>query len=112
MRYSKQRTMAGFIGATGGLPLAPENTVAPSITGTATEGETLTVVDGTWTGREAPVLTYQWERDAAAIEGATGSNYDLVADDVGAVITVTVTGTNWTGSASETSAATAAVAAA
>lgn len=106
MRYSSKRNMSGFIGATGGLPAAPENTAAPSITGTAQEGETLTADPGTWTGRETPALAYQWERDGTAIDGATAATYDLVTDDVGAEITVTVTGRNWAGSASETSAAT------
>lgn len=101
--------MAGFIGATGGLPLAPENTDAPSITGTAEEGQTLTADAGTWTGREDPVLTHQWNRDGSPIDGATGTTYDLVAEDVGAVITVTVTGRNWAGTDTATSAATATV---
>lgn len=111
-RTSAKRSMAGFIGATGGLPSVPANTAAPTITGTAQEGQTLTANPGTWTGREAPVLTYQWAADASPIEGATGSTYDPTAADVGAVITVTVTGTNWAGAASVTSAATAAVVAA
>ena len=108
-RYSPKRNMSGFIGATGGLPAAPENTEAPSITGTATSGSTLTADPGTWTGRETPTLAYQWERDGEAVTDATGTTYVLGEDDVGAVMTVTVTGTNWAGTASATSDPTAAI---
>lgn len=104
-----KRSYAGFLGAEGGAPVAPANTVAPSITGTAQVGETLTVADGTWTGREAPSFRYQWNADDVAITGATAKTYVPVADDVGKTITVTVTGANWKGSVSATSAATAAV---
>lgn len=108
-RHSPKRSMSGFIGATGGLPAAPVNTVAPSITGTATNGSTLTANPGTWTGRETPALTYQWNRAGVPVAGATASIYVLGAADVGSAMTVTVTGTNWSGAASATSAATSTV---
>lgn len=108
-KYSPKRSMAGFIGAEGGIPTLPANTVAPSITGTATVGSTLTAADGTWTGRFAPALTRQWKRDAVAIAGATAATYVLVTADLGAAITVTVTGENSVGRVSATSAATAAI---
>lgn len=109
MRYSKQRTMAGFIGATGGLPAEPVNTVAPSITGTATSGSTLTANPGTWTGRETPTLSYKWNRAGTPVDGATATTYVLGAEDVGSAMTVTVTGTNWADTVAATSAATATV---
>ncbi|KRF07071.1 hypothetical protein ASH00_16125 [Arthrobacter sp. Soil782] len=83
---------------------------APTISGTSAVGETLTVAAGAWA--PAPVtLTYQWLRNGAAISGATAVNYPLVAADLGAAITVKVTGTK-TGYATATaaSAPTAAVA--
>lgn len=107
-----KRSYAGFLGAEGGAPVAPANTVAPSITGTAQVGQTLTAADGTWTGREAPSIRYQWSAGGTAISGATAKTYVPVVGDVGKTITVTVTGVNWKGSASATSAATAAVIAA
>ncbi|QHC64307.1 hypothetical protein GSU69_17570 [Rathayibacter festucae] len=64
----------------------------PTITGTATVGQKLTAVPGTWT--PSPVtLAYQWQRNGTAISGATSSTYTLVAADAGAAITVAVTGT-------------------
>lgn len=103
------RSMAGFIGAHGGLPVVPANTVAPSITGTATVGSTLTAASGTWTGTPAPALTRQWRRAGVAIAGATGATYVLVSADLGSTITVTVSGINGTGFVSATSAATATI---
>lgn len=103
------RSMAGFIGAEGGIPTIPVNTVAPAITGTATVGSTLTAADGTWTGRAAPALTRNWNRTGVAIAGATAATYVLVSADVGATITVTVTGANSFGRVAATSAATAAI---
>ena len=98
--------------------VAPANAVAPSISGTAREGQTLTAAPGTWTGTPTISYGYQWRRcDAAGascvdIGGATGSSYTLGATDIGATVRVRVTGTNAAGSASATSAPTASVAAA
>lgn len=87
--------------------LAPVNTVAPTISGTAKVGETLTVVNGTWSN--SPTFTYQWKADGVAISGATASSLTLVTAHTGKAITITVTGTNTGGAASATSAPTAAV---
>lgn len=86
-------------------PGAPVNTSPPVISGTAKEGETLTVFIGTWTGGAPNTYARQWKRDGVAISGATGGTYVLVGADVGEMITVTVTATNDAGSASATSAA-------
>lgn len=106
---SPQRSMSGFIGAHGGVPAAPANTVLPAITGTATNGSTLTASQGTWSGVETPSFAYQWNRSGTPVSGATATTYVLSAADVGAAMTVTVTATNWAGSTSATSAATATV---
>lgn len=112
-KASHKRSYAGFLGAQGGAPAAPVNTVAPAITGTPTVGETLTASNGTWTGKEPPVtFAYQWEAGGVDIAGATAKTYTLTEAEVGKAVTVTVTAKNWKGSASATSAATAAVAAA
>lgn len=84
---------------------APANTAAPTITGTATVGQTLSASTGTWTNSPT-AYTYQWNRGGSAIAGATASTYVLTAADSGTTITVTVTASNSAGSASATSAAT------
>jgi hypothetical protein len=56
-----------------------------TISGTYTEGETLTVTLPTgWTG------TYQWTRDGVDITSETNDTYTLVALDVDAVVTCEV----------------------
>lgn len=68
------------------------------VSGGAVEGETLSAItSGTNTG---VVLTYQWYRDNAAINGATGSTYTLTEDDVSHSIHCVVSATNCTGSLS------------
>jgi protocatechuate 3,4-dioxygenase beta subunit len=62
----------------------------PSITGTPKVGQTLTGDPGTWPG-DATALSYQWMRNDSAISDATNATYLLTADDLGKVITLTVT---------------------
>lgn len=76
---------------------APINTVAPALSGTAQEGQTLTCSTGTWSG--SPTYTYQWKRNGNNIGSATNSTYILVTADVGQSIKCTVTATNFSGSA-------------
>lgn len=75
----------------------PVNTVAPAVTGTATQGQTLTTTNGTWTGSPTPTYTRQWRRNGTAIAGATNTTYVLQAADVGTTITCLVTATNTLG---------------
>lgn len=84
-----------------GISLAPGNTVAPAITGTAAEGQVLTVSNGTWTNTPTG-FAYQWKRGGANI-GTNANTYTLVAGDVTANITCTVTATNVNGSSSANS---------
>lgn len=87
-------------------------TPTPTILGSPVVGQNLTVSAGTWA--PAPVaLEYQWLSNGAAIAGATGTTYTLVAADAGKSITVAVTGsrTGYT-TVARTSSPTAAVAAA
>lgn len=79
---------------------APTNTALPVVTGTALQGETLTVSTGTWT--DNPVsFTYQWRRNGVPIAGAITPIYGLRAEDVGQMISVTITAVNTAGSGSE-----------
>ena len=88
---------------------------APSISGTAQVGETLTadtsdIADADGLAKAA--FSYQWVADDADISGATGATYTLVDDDAGKAVSVAVSFTDDAGSAeSVTSTATAAVAA-
>jgi hypothetical protein len=91
--------------STGG---APANTALPTISGTPTQGETLTAADGSWSN--APTAyAYQWRRcnsagaSCANISGAGSGSYTLASADVGSTIRVIVTASNAHGSASATS---------
>ena len=85
----------------GGATSPPANTVAPTVSGTAVVGQTLTTTNGTWTNSPSS-YTYQWYRVASAISGATNSTYTLVQADAGNTsnIKCVVTATNAGGSAS------------
>lgn len=93
---------------------APKNTRAPTISGSAVVGETLTASEGAWTA-SPDRYTYQWRQcDAAgsacvAIAGATGKTYGVRAADVGKTLRVEVTAINEKGRATSISSQTAVV---
>ncbi|HEY3758592.1 MAG TPA: hypothetical protein VGL37_02435 [Solirubrobacteraceae bacterium] len=97
-------------------PAAPANTALPTISGTTTEGQTLSATSGSWSGSPTG-YAYQWRdcntsgASCTNISGATTSSHKLTATDVGETIRVVVTATNAGGSQSATSTATATVAA-
>lgn len=95
--------------AAGGSGTVPNNTVLPAITGTATEGQTLSLSNGTWTGSPTPQYTYQWFADGESLPGETAATLVLAAGHVGKVITGLVKATNVVGTAYAMSAATSAV---
>lgn len=88
----------------------PVNSVAPAITGTKTQGQTLTCSSGTWS--KSPSYAYQWLRSGVVIDGATAATRVLAAGDVGALMSCTVKATNSGVSAVATSAETTAIIAA
>lgn len=63
----------------------------PTITGTPRYGATLTAVPGTWDA--GVTLAYQWLRAGAPIADATAASYRAGVQDVGARLSVRVTGT-------------------
>jgi hypothetical protein len=77
---------------------APTNLIPPSLSGTATQGETLTVTSGSWSGNPVPAVSRDWQRDGLST-GQSGPTYTLTAGDVGGTITVVETATNSQGSA-------------
>lgn len=81
----------------------PLNTVAPAITGTEQQSDTLTCSTGSWDSQSNGTITYsyQWTRsnDGAGsgevnISGATSSTYVPVAGDVGKFLRCLVRGSN------------------
>jgi hypothetical protein len=83
----------------------PANLSPPTITGTATEGQTLTETHGQWTNNPTS-YSYQWERctpvgaglDCQNISGATAQTYTLAAIDVGTQVGVVESARNSQGS--------------
>ena len=94
--------------------VAPVNTTAPTITGTAKVGQTLTAGDGTWSNTPTS-YAYQWLRcngggnSCVNVANGTQKTYTLVGVDAGNTMRVRVTATNADGSASAQSDQTAAV---
>ncbi|MDO8187549.1 collagen-like protein [Conexibacter sp. JD483] len=80
----------------------PVATAPPQIEGAATEGETLTATDGTWTGL-APTFRHQWLRDGQPIASATATTHVVASGDVGHALRVRVTASNAEGVTESTS---------
>ena len=114
----------GIRASAGGPPTgggsAPVNTVAPSLSGTATEGDTLTTTNGTWTttGNVPTATTYErWDcststfstgsrtpiRPQTAPTSTNSVTYSLQAYDVGKYVFSEVTITNANGQINATS---------
>src|SRR3712207_4813834 len=95
-------------------PAAPTNTVLPTVTGSAREGQVLSAAKGTWTGTPTITYAYQWHRCSGAtcttIDGATDTTYRLAPADTGSTIRVAVTASNAGGDTSAWSAHTATIA--
>ncbi len=98
-------------------PPAPVSRTLPTISGTTTEGDTLTATAGTWE-HNPTAYEYQWQdcnssgEACTDITGATSSTHKLTAGDVAHTLRVVVTATNEGGSTAATSTQTATVAAA
>jgi hypothetical protein len=94
---------------------APSNTAAPTISGTAQEGQKLTASTGTWSSSSDVKYAFQWQRcnstGAACVDiaGATSQSYTVQAADVGNTLRVVVTATNKDGSGKAQSSPTAVV---
>jgi len=91
-------------------PSPPSNTAAPTVSGTAQVGQTLTASNGTWSGTQPIAYAYQWRSAAAAagpfsdIGGATASTYTPSPGDAGLYLRVVVTASNSAGAPSAPSA--------
>lgn len=76
-------------------PSTPEYAGDAEITGTLAVGDTLTADVGTWTNTDTTDITttVQWLRDGVAIEGATDLTYEIVTEDVDAMLSVRIRAT-------------------
>ena len=79
---------------------APKNTHIPVISGTAQQGQTLTISAVTWNTTADTTYTYAWERcntsakSCKAIAGATAQTYTVQSADVGSTLMTAVSATN------------------
>ena len=78
--------------------------MAPTISGAAQRGATLTSIQGTWTGI-GNAYSQQWQRSSDGttwtnITGATGAAYTLAIADEGDEVRLNVTATNPDGTVS------------
>src|SRR6478735_3679177 len=112
-----QWLLAGCVAAcvlpSAALAVAPSGG-QPSVSGTAREGQTLTLAQGTWDNVPTSVTDVWQDCDPGGatctpILTATGSTYTLTTADVGHTIVVEETATNADGSATASSTPTAVV---
>lgn len=76
-------------GGGGGTAVAPTATTAPSVTGPAKVGSTLTANPGTW-DTTGLTYSYQWLRGTAPIVGATSATYKTTVEDLDKAVSVQV----------------------
>ena len=125
MRVVVTGTNAGGIDDATSAPSAvvagnpPVNDVAPVLSGSAVDGQTLSADDGDWSGTTPlNTATYQWQRcdEAGAgctdISGATNATYTLAGPDIDGTVRAVVTVTNAWGTDQASTAPSAVVAAA
>lgn len=93
---------------------APANTRQPNPAGTAEDGKTVTVDNGTWSGLQPITYSYQWEscttvNSCTDLAGMTSSSLVVGPSLVGTLLRASVTATNSIGKTSALSNATAVV---
>jgi prepilin-type N-terminal cleavage/methylation domain-containing protein len=101
-------TIATSSATTTVLETTPTSSAAPVVSGSAVEGQTLTVTNGSWAHTPAS-YSYQWQRSTTTggvwqdIAGATTSSYVLQSSEVGFSVHVLVSACNTAGCAQTTS---------
>ncbi|MEW6581994.1 MAG: hypothetical protein AB1416_04455, partial [Actinomycetota bacterium] len=85
----------------------PSATAAPTLTGSAAPGGTLTTTTGTWAATAPLGTAIRWQRcsaagsDCATIAGQTGTTYAVQSGDLGTRIRSVVLAGNWISSVSQ-----------
>lgn len=80
--------------------IPPSNSIAPSISGTTTDGQQLTADQGVWSGSPTISYAYRWQRcntsggNCSNISGATASTYTLTSAEVNGTVKVVITASN------------------
>jgi len=85
-------------------PNDPVNTAAPTVSGTAKAGSTLSASPGAWSGTQPIDYGFQWQRCTPAcvnIPGARDATYRVAAADGSAKLRVVVSAGNWVSSVSQ-----------
>ena len=109
------KMLTSIVAAKAKAQLVPSALTAPTVTGTAQQGQTLTASPGTWSNTPTS-YAYQWQScdgtgaNCADIAGATASTYAVQTTDVGKTLRVEVTAANGQGTTQVPSAVTAVVA--
>ena len=94
---------AALSNATGQVPgssSSPQQTAAPTISGQATVGQTLTATTGSWKGTQPITYTIKWQRcddqgeHCSLISGAVGTTYTVKSADAGKRIRIKVVAKN------------------
>jgi Bacterial Ig domain len=98
------------------VAIPPSPAAAPTISGIAEDGQTLTATQGGWVGDPPSAYDYQWQScdgtGSCSNLGQDTSTYQLQSSDVGSTVQLVVTASNSGGSASQATAPTAVVQAA
>lgn len=95
--------------AQGAHRTAPSNTSAPTISGSASVGGTLTASSGSWSGSTPMSFSYRWQRcnsggdKCGNIGNASAQTYKPTKSDAGHTLRVSVTASNSDGSANAVS---------
>ncbi|HEX5909909.1 MAG TPA: hypothetical protein VFY44_05405, partial [Thermoleophilaceae bacterium] len=101
--YRERDATGVVISAAPVFPVAPSNVTPPTITGTAREGEVLTLNTGTWTGSDPITYAYGWARcspDCRPV--AATQRYRVTSADVGSQLAAVVSARNAIGTVNAT----------
>jgi hypothetical protein len=81
-----------------GVFKAPVDLTAPTVSGNAAVGDTLSCVGGSWSANPPPSFAYVWLRDGTPIPSATQGAYTVQGADAGHGLSCEVEATNRVGS--------------